>query len=70
MNAALYAVSFASDPAIAVKTWLRPGGETAKIPVLRRWAQVCEGKFPRAGRLIRANTISGELEAVMREGLL
>src|SRR2546423_2521614 len=70
MKAALYAVSFASDPAIAVKTWLRPFGATRKMPVSRIEAQLCGGKLPRAGRLISAEAMSGEVAARRSEGLL
>src|SRR4051794_23315829 len=63
MKAALYAVSFASEPASAVKTWLRPFGATRKMPVSRIEAQSCCGKLPRAGRLINAEAISGDVAA-------
>lgn len=70
MKAALKAVSFASDPAMPVKTWLSPLGATLRIPVSRISAQSWEGKLPRAGRLIRAVTISGLSAAFLRAGLL
>ena len=70
MKAALYAVSLASEPAVAVKTWFMPLGATRRIPVSRMEAQSCCGKLPRAGLLIRADAMSGEVAARRRAGLL
>lgn len=70
MKAALKAVSLASEPAMAVKTLLRPLGATLRMPVLRISAQSCEGKLPRAGRLMMALTMSGVDAAFARAGLL
>ena len=55
---------------MAVKTWLRPFGATRRMPVSRMEAQSWEGKFPRAGRLMRAEAICSESAAAWREGLL
>ncbi len=57
IKAALYAVSLASEPAIAVKTWSRPFGATRRTLALSMSAQSCWGKLPRAGRLIIALAI-------------
>ncbi len=70
MKAALYAVSLASEPAMAVKTWFRPLGATLRIPVSRMDAQSCCGKLPSAGRLIMALAISGDVAAASKVGLL
>ena len=70
MNAALYAVSLASEPAMAVNTWLRPFGATRSMPVSRMETQSWEGKFPRAGRFMSAEIICSEEAALWRWGLL
>ena len=69
IKAALYATSFASEPAMAVKTWSKPLGATLRTPVLRICAQSCCGKLPRAGRLIMALAISGDVAAASSAGL-
>ena len=69
MKAALYATSLASEPAIAVKTWSRPFGATLRTPDRRMSAQSCWGKLPRAGRLIMALAISGDVADASRAGL-
>ena len=70
MKAALYAVSFASEPAMAVKTWFKPFGATFRTPVSRIDAQSCCGKLPSAGRLMMALAISGDVAAFSSVGLL
>ena len=70
MNAALYAVSLASEPAMAVKTLSRPFGATFSTPASNIEAQSCCGKFPRAGLLIIALAISGDVAAARSDGLL
>lgn len=53
-----------------MKTWSRPFGATVRIPVRRISAQSWEGKFPNAGRLIKAMAIWSDFAASRREGLL
>ena len=70
MNAALYAVSLASEPVVAVNTWFNPFGAARKIPLLSVAAQLDGGKLPRAGRFMIALIMARDEAISDRRGLL